>query len=251
MYERLFIGKKNVELDETESTNTYLQHLISNNEKEVEGLVVAAENQYSGKGQRGNSWHSERGKNLTFSIFLKPNVKVKNQFLISKSISLGIVDFLLNRGLNNVKIKWPNDIYCDNKKLAGILIENSVRGDKIYASIVGIGLNVNQIKFLSSLPNPTSLSNVLGIREIDISEALNELLFFIEKQYISLKEGKAELINAKYLKYLYWLNETKKFSINKKNVEGIIIGISPIGKLQVEIKGEVEEFGLKEIEFLE
>ncbi|MBL4594441.1 MAG: biotin--[acetyl-CoA-carboxylase] ligase [Flavobacteriales bacterium] len=247
MYERLFIGNKLVELEEIDSTNTYLQELVINNENEIEGIVVVANNQYSGKGQRGNNWISEQGENLTFSILLKPNIEVKNQFLISKVVSLGIIDFLLNKGLENVKIKWPNDIYCNENKLSGVLIENSIKGSRIYNSIVGIGLNVNQTKF-SSLVNVTSLKSV--IREtLNLKESLDELLFFIEKRYLILKAGKVDLINSDYLTFLYWINESKTFLIDNKNIEGVITGVSSIGKLQLEINKQIREFDLKEIKF--
>ena len=133
MYQRLFIGNKLINLKEVDSTNSYLKQFLSDNNKEIEGLVVVTENQISGRGQKGNSWESEKQKNLTFSIYLKPNIVVHHQFLISKAISLGIIHFLGYLGLNNLKIKWPNDIYCENKKIAGILIENNIRENKIYS----------------------------------------------------------------------------------------------------------------------
>ncbi|PCI94764.1 MAG: biotin--[acetyl-CoA-carboxylase] ligase [Flavobacteriales bacterium] len=248
MYQRLFIGNKLINLKEVDSTNSYLKQFLSDNNKEIEGLVVATENQISGRGQKGNSWESEKQKNLTFSIYLKPNIVVHHQFLISKAISLGIVHFLGNLGLNNLKIKWPNDIYCENKKIAGILIENNIRENKIYSSIVGIGLNVNQTTFNSD-NNPTSIGNQIK-KEHNLEELLNQLLFFIEKQYIVLKSGNEDKINTSYLDNFYWLNETRSFKINNKLTEGIITGVDIIGKLQVEINKDVETFDLKEIEFL-
>ena len=250
MYNRLFIGNKLIQLDEVDSTNTYLQNLINNNEKEIEGVVVVADNQCLGRGQRGNSWSSESGRNLMFSIFLKPAIEVENQFLISKICSLGVIDFLKNKGLDNVKIKWPNDIYFRNKKLSGILIENSIKGNKIANSIIGVGVNVNQTKFSSSLTNPISLKKVLG-EQLDLRKSLDELLFFIEKRYLALKAKKYDLIDAEYLNYLYWKNERRSFQVNGKRVEGIIIGVESIGRLQVEIDQKIEVFDLKEIEFLE
>ena len=249
MSERLFIGNKLVELETVDSTNAYIQERILKNEKEIEGLVVVSGYQSSGRGQRGNNWLSEKGKSLTFSILLKPNVQVKNQFLISKAVSLGIIDFLFNKGLRNTKIKWPNDIYLKDKKLSGILIENSIRGNRICNSIVGIGLNVNQTEFSSTLKGVTSLKNVLGIN-LDLKESLNEVLFFIEKRYLMLKTRKIDLINTDYLENLYWINEHRKFQINEITVEGIIVGVNSIGKIQIQIENKISEFDLKEIRFL-
>jgi len=250
MYERLFIGNKLLRFDEVDSTNAILQKLLVDNKKEVEGTVVVADNQYSGKGQRGSSWESEKGNNLTFSIFLKPNIEVKNQFLISKIVSLGVIDFLENNKLKDVKIKWPNDIYHKDKKLSGILIENSISGSKIYNSIIGIGLNVNQRKFSPELAIATSLINILGGDKLQLEEKLNELLYFIEKRYLLLKNGNLDSINNDYLNLLYGFNQLRSFQVNDTKVEGVITGTNSLGKLQVKINDKVEEFDLKEIKFL-
>lgn len=248
MYQRLFIGNKIVKLKEIDSTNSHIKKLISD-DREVEGLVVITENQIAGRGQKGNVWESEKGKNLTFSIFFKPNMLVHNQFLMSKVISLGIADFLDNLGLGQVKIKWPNDIYCGESKISGILIENSIKENKIYHVIVGIGLNVKQTNF--DLKNsPTSIARELGADLLNLNELLNQLLFFIEKRYLLLKAGKENIIDKDYLSRLYWFNEPRNFKINEESVRAIIVGIDNIGKLQVKINNEIRAFDLKEIEFL-
>jgi BirA family transcriptional regulator, biotin operon repressor / biotin---[acetyl-CoA-carboxylase] ligase len=250
MYQRLIIGNKIIKLVDLDSTNTYLQQLISNNEKDIEGLVVVAENQNKGRGQRGNDWNSEEGKNLTFSILLKSKLLVQHQFLLSKVISLGILDFLNKLGIVNATIKWPNDVYIDKNKVAGILIENTIRENKIYNSIVGIGLNVNQINFNNKIKNPTSLIKELQGDILDLEELLGQLLFFIEKRYLLLKTNKTSVINADYLKGLYGLGEYKNFNINNTVVEAKIVGVSELGRFQLEINNRVEEFDLKEVEFL-
>ena len=135
-----------------------MNQLIKNTEV-AEGTVVLAKEQTSGRGQVNNTWESSYGDNLLMSIVLYPEfLHAGNQFLLSKFVSLAIVDFL-SYYLENVTIKWPNDIYVGNKKIAGVLIENSLRGAFISSSVVGIGLNVNQTEFSSSIPNPTSLKN--------------------------------------------------------------------------------------------
>ena len=247
MYQRLFIGNKTIKLKEVNSTNSYLKELLIGNDKEMEGLVVVAESQLSGRGQKGSIWESENGKNLTFSIFLKPNTLVQNQFLISKVVSLGIISFLEDLGLENLKIKWPNDIYCNEKKIAGILIENSLKGKKVNSSVVGIGLNVNQFKFHSE-NNPTSITKELGGVQ-NLEDLLDQLLFFIERSYTDLKLGKESKINKKYLEKLYWINEFRGFRKDNELIEGEIVGVDEIGKLQIMINDSVEAFGLKEITF--
>lgn len=248
MYQRLFLGNKTLKLKEVNSTNSYLKELISANDKEVEGLVVVAENQFSGRGQKGSFWESEDGKNLTFSILLKPNITASKQFMISKVISLGIVGFLRDLGLKDLKIKWPNDIYCNDKKIAGILIENSLKGNKINNTVVGIGLNVNQINFQSE-NNPTSIIKELMGNEQCLDDLLNQLLFFIEKSYTDLKLSKDSLINSNYINNLYWINEFKSFRKGNELIEGTILGVNEIGKLQIKVNNDIETFGLKEISF--
>ena len=248
MYQRLFIGNKTLKLKEVNSTNSYLKELILANDKEVEGLVVVAENQFLGRGQKGSVWESENGKNFTFSIYLKPNSLVQNQFMISKAVSLGIVAFLEDLGLENLKIKWPNDIYCNDKKISGILIENSLKGDKVNNSVVGIGLNVNQINFISE-NIPTSIAKELGKNQANLDDLLNQLLFFIEKDYMDLKLGKESVINLKYLEKLYWINELRSFRKGNELIDGTIVGVDQIGKLQIKINKEIEAFDLKEIAF--
>ncbi len=248
MYNRLFIGEKRINLVEVDSTNAFMKELVSVTDNEVEGLVVTTECQIKGRGQQGNVWESEQRKNLTFSIYLKPNVLVQNQFVLSKVVSLGLVDFLIENGLKNVKIKWPNDIYVGSRKIAGILIENSLKNNKVDSSIVGIGLNVNQLKF-SSDNFPTSLINILG-EEQNLEKLLNQLLFFIEKRYIFLKQKREESIKSDYLNYLFGLEENLSFEIDNEKVSGIIKGVSSNGKLQVELGSELKEFDLKEIKFL-
>ena len=151
-----FIGKTHIIKATLESTNSFLKQIIHS--KEVKnGTIVSTKHQTTGRGQRNNVWESERNKNILMSfVFFPNNIPAENQFIISKAVSLSILDLLL-KYKKNVKIKWPNDIYIDDKKIAGILIENSLRGSEISNSIIGIGLNINQTFFSNKLPNPTSL----------------------------------------------------------------------------------------------
>jgi BirA family biotin operon repressor/biotin-[acetyl-CoA-carboxylase] ligase len=248
MFKRLFIGEKRINLTEINSTNTFMKQLIQNSDNEVEGFIVNTKSQTKGRGQQGNTWKSEPGKNLTFSIYLKPNILVQNQFILSKLVSLGITDFLLDLGLQNVHIKWPNDIYCGQQKIAGILIENALKINKVYSTVVGVGLNVNQLNF-NAINNPTSIIKEIGVEQ-DLQAMLNQVLFFIEKRYISLKQGKGKLIDANYLDLLFGINQLLHFKVGEEILSGEIKGVNSIGKLQVLIDNQLKKFDLKEIEFL-
>lgn len=141
---------------------TSTNELLSRSESEENGLVICARTQTAGRGQRGNSWEAEPGKNLTFSMLLRPrNIAAARQFELSMLVSLGIVAALGEAGVE-ARIKWPNDIYAGDRKLCGILIENSISGGRIERSIAGVGLNVNQTRFLSDAPNPVSIKNITG-----------------------------------------------------------------------------------------
>ena len=244
MENHFVLGNRIITLDETPSTNTYLQELITNTEC-YEGLVVVAKSQGQGKGQRGNTWESETGKNLTFSLLLKPNLPIAEQFLLSQTVALGIYDFLIEQHIEHVAIKWPNDIYVGSQKIAGILIENTLTANKIANCIVGIGLNVNQTQFSPTI-NATSLA-LLTKKEVEIEPILNELIKCMEVRYLQLKVGKITLIKQDYLNVLLGYQKPLHYLVNNERVTGIIKGISPIGKLQVEINWKVKEFDLKEI----
>ena len=248
MYETLFLGKEIIQLPVVDSTNLYLKNMLDKSSKKMEGLVVNSHHQQSGRGQMGNVWESEIGKNLTFSLLLKPALKVSDQFLISKVVSLGMVNFLTDLGIEDVSIKWPNDIYVGDAKIAGVLIENTLKANLIENCIVGIGLNVNQINFDDAIKNATSLQLLLD-KELDAEHVLKQLLFFIERSYLLLKTAKITTINTAYLTHLYRLNETHFYVIENERVEATIVGIAATGKLQMQLKEGVREFDLQEIKF--
>ena len=154
-----FVGHRLVKLIKVDSTSSYLKTLLSNFEPLVQGTVIMADEQYAGRGQNNNKWLSQRGKNLTFSIYLVPHfLAAHQQFKLNQAITLGITDSLTKLLGNSCKIKWPNDIYFKEDKIGGVLIENTVRGNKISESVIGIGLNVNQTVFISL---PVFLSDML------------------------------------------------------------------------------------------
>lgn len=161
-------------VDSIASTNSHLSSIAS---ESSHGTVVITHNQTAGRGQRGNSWEAEPGKNITLSILLKPTaIEARCQFVISEIVSIAVVNTLRQyiSKKESVAIKWPNDIYVDDMKICGILIENSLAGTRINHSIAGIGLNINQTKFLSDAPNPISLINIIG-KETSLEEIISKL----------------------------------------------------------------------------
>ncbi|MCB9335116.1 MAG: biotin--[acetyl-CoA-carboxylase] ligase [Flavobacteriales bacterium] len=240
----LIFGNELITLDEVASTNTFTQELVAS-KKLMEGLVVWAKAQTSGRGQRGNIWQAEPYKNLTFSLVLTPNLLVEEQFMLSKVIALGIYDFLSFLKIENVEIKWPNDILVNGEKIAGILIENTLKQSKIGTSVVGIGLNVNQSIFPDEI-KATSLKNELDV-EREIKEVLSNLLIHLEKRYLQLRAHHFKQINEDYLAHLFGYQKSLVYQIEEQQKEGIIVGVSSFGKLQLQINGVVEEFGMKEL----
>lgn len=171
-------------LEEAASTNTELRGMVD----AEHGTIVAARRQTAGRGQRGNTWESEAGANLTFSILVRPKaIPPSKQMAISRAVSLAIVRWL-DRYLNEeVAIKWPNDIYVGDKKICGILIEHVLTSGRIDRTIIGVGININQRKFLSDAPNPVSLSQLTGK-----SYPLDKMLEEVSGEIIALVEAENE-----------------------------------------------------------
>jgi len=216
-----------------------------------EGTVIMAESQYAGRGQQQNRWHSEPGKNLTFSLLLNPTfLAVANQFDLTRAISLGVYDGLKPLLGDELKIKWPNDIYYADKKLGGMLIENLLQGSQIKQSVIGIGLNVNQPIFPDWVPNATSVFQILQRNE-DLKVLLSQICNNIEAWYLNLKADKTSLVRETYLSRLYWLNEKHIFRSNGNDFSGIITNVKDNGVLVVRHNINTEmEYSFKEIEFL-
>jgi BirA family transcriptional regulator, biotin operon repressor / biotin---[acetyl-CoA-carboxylase] ligase len=213
-----------------------------------EGCIVITDNQTAGRGQRGNSWISAPGLNLTFSIILKPtSLLIKDQFIFNMAVSLSIVD-VLEKILPDsaVKIKWPNDIYVDEKKIGGILIENTLEPPFMKTAIVGIGLNVNQRKF--TLEKITSL-RLLTDKKFKLEQILENLILSLELRYRQLKAGNYELIRSDYLKHLLGYLQLRSF-YSEFEFEAMIMGVTDVGKLTLKKGREIMEFDLKEIKFL-
>lgn len=199
-----------IELSLTDSTNNYLK-ILSNKTMLEEFTVVRADYQSAGKGQRGNYWEAEQGKNLLFSFLLKPiSIPISSQFILSELVSLALIQSLRNFS-DGFTIKWPNDIYWYDKKIAGILIEHDLINDKINKSIIGIGININQEEFVSNAPNPISLKKITGL-EISIKDVLNLFLINFYEKYSQITPAHFEAINNIYNQNLYRLKGAHLFS---------------------------------------
>ncbi|MFA6335114.1 MAG: biotin--[acetyl-CoA-carboxylase] ligase [Bacteroidales bacterium] len=218
--------------------------------------TYAAKFQTSGRGQKGNSWESDAGKNLTFSILIRPVLlKAADQFLVSQIVAIGIVDYLKEKGLV-AKIKWPNDIYIEDKKICGILIEHYLSGANLSVSIIGIGLNLNQKCFASDVPNPTSLLLEKG-EEYNPELELERLLLIIHEYYIGLnvKSYKTfkEKTGIKYQECMYRLMEFAYFQEEETGdiIEAKITGVDKNACLMLEKKdGSKKSYAFKEVRYL-
>lgn len=213
------------------------------------GTIVITNQQTNGRGQRGTVWDSGNGENLTFSILLRRlNLAVTNQFVLSQTVALGIIKYIKSKNIDAL-IKWPNDIYISDKKVCGTLIENSIQGSRITTSIVGVGLNVNQIVFEHA--SATSLTVVKG-HTLDLTIEFNQLVKSMDYYFDLLFRDEYQQIQLTYLKYLLGLGELRKFRIGSSIVHGKIVGISDWGKLRFQPSNDLKilEFDIKEIEWI-
>jgi len=239
-----------VKLDAINSTNTYLKGWAKENTA-VQWAVVVAKSQTAGKGQQNESWQSESGKNLTFSILYRfDNLPLSQQFHLNCAISLSLYDTLLPIIGKSLTVKWPNDIMSDNKKLGGILIENTVKKGNITQSVIGVGLNVNQINFPNDLPNATSLG-MISKKTYDLDKLLQSILESVKRRFELLEMKKYDTLNKVYQKTLFRRNVLSQFSDGNKIFNGKIIKVTTAGKLQIELENKtVKEFYLKEIKYI-
>jgi BirA family biotin operon repressor/biotin-[acetyl-CoA-carboxylase] ligase len=241
--------EKLIVLQSVTSTNNYAISIIAEKHP-PEGTIIWALEQTSGKGTGENKWHSEPLKNLTFSIILYPKfLHIENEFFISKIISLAVTDFMINF-INNVKIKWPNDIYINDSKIGGLLIENLISNGIITTSVIGIGLNINQTAFPPDLQNACSLIQFKKY-EYDLNLMLKQLYYCIIDRYEQLKRQEFNEITYEYLKRIYRMNFESRFISNGKEFNGRIVNIENDGKLVVfDENGHYKKFNFKEIEFV-
>lgn len=239
-----------IALEEAASTNTWLSQHIA-------GLpsmtVVTARAQIAGRGQRGNSWESEPGKNLTMSLLWRPeNFAARRQFAASEAVALAVVDTLSDFGVP-AKVKWPNDIYVGDRKIAGILIEHAVGGRDIMHTIVGIGLNVNQTVFVSDAPNPVSMARILGM-ETDVEDVLKSLLNHLSRRLADcMDEDTAGRMHAEYMTEMWRADgRPHQFSLpDGTRFEAAIAGVAPDGMLSlIDTNAVTRAFAFKEVSFI-
>lgn len=238
-----------VHLNETSSTNSYLQALCS--QQAVEELTtVITDFQTAGRGQRGNSWESQIGKNLLFSFVLFPKfLEARRQFLISQIISLGIKDEL-DIYTTDISIKWPNDIYWKEKKICGMLIENDLMGRNISQSIVGIGININQEAFHGAAPNPVSIYQITG-KQYDIFEILKNIMLRIQSYYCQLKKDDTTSIVTRYTESLFRKDGMHRYKDADGEFLAQIVCVEPEGKLILEDEIQTKRgYMFKEVEYL-
>ena len=240
-----------LKFDQLDSTNNYAKTLIQEG-KAKDGQVIYTLSQTAGRGQSSNSWESELGKNLTFSLIIQPeNIEPRHQFLISQAVSIGIVQylkFLINNEF--IHVKWPNDIYVGMKKIAGILIEHSVRDNQILFSVIGVGLNVNQTEFTKNAGNPTSLS-LINKTQYDLKTELDEITTCIVNVLDSLQFDGGENCRIQYLEHLLFFNEMREYIVRGEKIIGKIIGINVFGFLQIQTEnGTILECDIKEIVYV-
>lgn len=238
-------------LDSVGSTNIHTAEMAIHNDL-PEGFVVAAHVQTEGRGYEANTWESEPGKNLTFSMLLYPRfLPPGRQFILTKVVALGVRETLGQLLPDvSVKIKWPNDIYIDDRKVAGILIQHSIMGSGIDNTVVGIGLNVNQLEFRSEAPNPVSLRMISG-QEYDLNDLLSLLCMNVDKYYELLRSRYFGQLDKAYLEHFYRINTFSSFRIGERIFEAKITGVSTYGQLMMEtMEGDFLKFSMKEIEFV-
>ena len=240
-----------IKVSQTASTNTYLSRLAATLPG---GTVIYTPSQTAGRGQKGNSWESEDGKNLTFSLLLKrPPVKARDQFYLSEAASLAVVEAMTAEAGDGFSVKWPNDVYWHDKKVCGMLIENSLDGSDIATSIIGIGLNVNQERFLSDAPNPVSLINITG-HEHDLTTLLKRVCSRIEELVDTLADDSARQdLHSRYMAALY-RNDGQRHPYEDAaghRFMASVAGIAPDGTLSLRHEdGTVHDYLFKEVKHI-
>ena len=251
-YKEIISGFEVIRLKEVESTNLYVRACSDKDRGLNHGTIVLAEKQTEGKGMGDNTWHSEEGKNLNLSILLRPEtLPPEKQFVLNKAIALAVSDFVEAIVPDKkICIKWPNDIYIEDMKVAGILISNTIKGNKLEDVIVGIGVNVNQRKFPQNIPNPISLRKFFN-HNLHLNECLETLCLFLRKRYEEIILGEIQKINKEYNSKLFRLGEIHRFIKDREIIRAKITGVSEFGQLQLTtVKKEKLLFGFKEVEFV-
>ena len=237
-------------LKEVDSTNQ-LAMTMTKESSEIDSCIYTF-GQTAGRGQIGRFWYTGKDENLaTTYLWNSVKLKAKEQFVLNMSFTLAIHDFLSKYIKEELCVKWPNDIYVGNKKIAGLLIQNVLRSDMISSSIMGVGININQDIFPDYIPNPTSLSNVTG-QKYDLSQTLSELTHCVQERLsqLYLPSFNYKKLRAAYHVLLYRKNVISNFKIDSKIVSGIVKETTSEGKLIVELEEGLQTFNFREIGFV-
>lgn len=244
----LFIGLERIYLDSVPSTNTWLRDYVQQHPAAPEGLVVSAHHQTAGRGQRERQWIADPGQNLTTSILLKPTFLAAGAlFYLNKAVALAVHDTLA-AWLPDACIKWPNDIYAQNHKLAGILIETSV-STRVQWVIVGVGINVHQSTFDLQAPKAASIASLSG-HQPAITEIADALYMHLEHRYLQLRAGHTEALNAEYHQHLLGYQTEVFFEYQGKPQTGICLGVDENGKIMIAQNNSTAVYQMGEINWL-
>lgn len=262
------LGLPFIELQSVDSTNNYARQQVHAGLAQ-HGMAFFAHEQVEGKGQRGKIWTTEKDNNIILSIVVDPApLQLRQQFQLSACLAVAVHEFFSKYAGDQTKIKWPNDLYWQDRKAGGILIENIVIGkdpgignsapvlrekkqgqsNRIWISIIGIGININQTSFPETLRNPVSLKQITG-KNFNVTDLAKELCLVADKRFTELTTGGGDSIAAYYLEHLYKRKEKVKLKKGSRTFEVIIEGISPTGKLITE-HAIREEFDFGEIEWV-
>ena len=255
LYENIMIEKKTPHIEiyhyeSIDSTSSQLKRMIESDENTEQYTVVTAFNQCGGRGQGENRWSSSAGKNLTFSLLLHPIIDASSHFYLNMCISLGIKK-ALEKHIDRIKIKWPNDIYVNDSKLCGILIESTIKGTAIIRSVVGIGINIEQKEWENWVPNPISLS-MCGAQNIDKDTLMREIITSIHDMLSMLLDGEKEKISALYHDVMYRKDTIALYNDINGTFEGVIQGVDEGGRLIIKdyVTGEKKFYMFKEVRYL-
>lgn len=242
------MNTKIIRLEEVDSTNRYLREYHEEDESEM--VVAVADFQTAGKGQGAHTWESESGKNLLFSIKVHPSwVPVRSQFVLSMAEALALKD-ALDSYVDGITLKWPNDVYWNDKKISGTLIETSVDSRGIKTCIFGTGINVNQTTFLSDAPNPVSLAQILG-HEVDREELLQKVLDAFTKYYELLRRADYQDVSGIYHLSLYRRKGYHWYEDADGKFEGAFVEVEDNGHLILhDKKGVIRSYAFGELKYL-
>lgn len=248
-----------INLPTVDSTNLFVREILAD---ESSGNVVSAgaslpgftlvvaDDQTCGRGQKGNSWETERGKNIIFSLLCHPSfIQPVHQFLLSQSMAVAIQQ-ALSEHVDGVEVKWPNDIYVGDSKISGTLIECDLRGKNISNCIIGVGVNINQTTFRSDAPNPTSLKLLTG-QEHDREAILSDIMSRFQQCYSMLQDGREEEVRSAYMRCLYRRKGLHKFADARGEFMAEIAGIEPTGHLLLRFEGGATvRYEFKDVRFI-